>query len=123
MQTEAVSGDRLNPSYNLPLGLLVVATGLILVRWWLAAGVAGFAVFLAIQAATLRLVFTAEALDIYRGETQIRHFPYRDWQHWEIYNEAVPVLFYFREVHSIHFLPVLFDPEGLRTALQRRVPR
>ncbi len=123
MQTEAVSGDRLNPSYNLPLGLLVVATGLILVRWWLAAGVAGFAVFLAIQAATLRLVFTAEALDIYRGEAQIRHFPYCDWQHWEIYSEAVPVLFYFREVHSIHFLPVLFDPEGLRAALQRRVPR
>lgn len=123
MQMEAVGGDRLSPSYNLPLGLLVVAIGLVLVRWWLAVGVALFAVFLAVQAATLRLVFADEALDIYRGETQIRHFPYRDWQHWEIYSEAVPVLFYFREVHSIHFLPVLFDPEALRAALVHRVPR
>ncbi|NJK60011.1 MAG: DUF3119 family protein [Oscillatoriales cyanobacterium SM2_1_8] len=123
MQTEAAGSDRLSPSYNLPLGLLVVAIGLILVRWWLAVGVALFAIFLAVQAATLRLVFGEEALDIYRGETQIRHFPYRDWQHWEIYSPVVPVLFYFREVQSIHFLPVLFDPEGLRAALVRRVPR
>jgi hypothetical protein len=29
------------------------------------------------------------------------------------------VLFYFREVSSIHFLPILFSPSQLRSCLER----
>jgi hypothetical protein len=77
-----------------------------------------FGVFLGIQALTLRLRFTETALDIYRGEKQIRQFPYAAWEHWEIFWAPVPILFYFREVKSIHFLPIIFSPSQLRSALE-----
>ncbi|WP_390883386.1 DUF3119 family protein [Kovacikia minuta] len=63
--------------------------------------------------------FTETDFDIYRGEKLIRRFPYRDWQNWRIFWSPVPILFYFREVKSIHFLPILFDPKTLRLCLER----
>jgi hypothetical protein len=74
------------------------------------------------QAATLRLRFTDTALDIYRSETRIRCFPYQEWQNWRVFWPPVPILFYFKEVKSIHFLPILFDPKMLRTCLEQRCP-
>lgn len=81
-----------------------------------------FGLFLLYQASTLRLVFTETDLDIYRGETRIRRFPYAEWEIWDIFWTPVPVLFYFREVNSIHFLPILFNPAMLRSQLVQRVP-
>lgn len=104
----------LAPSYRLPLGLGAIALGLAWLNLWWGLGIGLFAVFLAIQAATLRVHFTAEALDLYRGEQRLRHFPYADWLHWEIFWQPCPILFYFKEVNSIHFLPILFDPSQLR---------
>ncbi len=121
----------LPPSYNIPMALIlgglawgslalvmfgigqVVVAGLVLV----------FGLFLLYQTKTLRLVFTDQALEVYRGNAQIRCFPYADWQTWEIFWSPVPILFYFREVNSIHFLPVLFNPEALRSQLEQRFPR
>jgi hypothetical protein len=88
---------------------------------WVGVGIALFGAFLAIQAATLRLGFTETALDIYRGEQQIRHFPYTEWLHWQIYFPVLPVLFYFRETRSIHFLPIIFAPDQLQQCLQSYV--
>jgi hypothetical protein len=85
---------------------------------WLGALVGLFGLFLLVQTRMLRLRFTDSALDIYRGDTLIRHFPYAEWQHWEIFWEPVPVLFYFREVNSIHFLPIIFGPSELRACLE-----
>jgi hypothetical protein len=113
----------LNPSYRLPLGLAIAATPLTLLSLWAALPIVLFAIFLGIQATILRLHFTSTSLEIYRGQTQIRTFPYADWYHWEIYWSAVPILFYFREVNSIHFLPVLFDPAALAQCLSDRCPR
>lgn len=113
----------LQPSFRLPLGLAIAATPLIFLSIWAAIPVFLFALFLGVQAATLRLHFTNTALEIYRGQTQIRTFPYADWYHWEIYWPALPILFYFREVNSIHFLPVLFDPAALGQCLGDRCPR
>jgi hypothetical protein len=113
----------LNPSYRLPLGLAIAALPLTLFSVWAFLPIFLFAIFLGIQAATLRLHFTSTSLEIYRGQTQIRTFPYADWYHWEIYWPAVPILFYFREVNSIHFLPVLFDPAALAQCLSDRCPR
>ncbi|MDS3860116.1 DUF3119 family protein [Thermosynechococcaceae cyanobacterium BACA0444] len=113
----------LRPSYRLPFGLATLALPLFTVNPWLPLPFEAFALFLAIQAATLRLQFTDQGLDVYRGEKQIRPFPYQDWLHWEIYWSDLQILFYFREVNSIHFLPILFDPKQLQACLEARCPR
>ncbi|NJN21944.1 MAG: DUF3119 family protein [Leptolyngbya sp. RL_3_1] len=113
----AASGSiTLEPSYRIPVGLFLIALPLMAVQIWVGAIAALFAVFLGIQAYTLRLVFTETDLDIYRRETRIRRFPYQDWATWEIFWTPIPILFYFREVNSIHFLPILFKPDALRSS-------
>lgn len=113
---------ELTPSYAIPVALVGLALPIFFVLPWVSGGVALFGLFLLIQAATLRLRFTTLALDIYRGDQQIRHFPYQDWQNWRVFWLSLPVLFYFREVNSIHFLPILFDPKLLRACLEQRCP-
>jgi hypothetical protein len=120
--TATSAATTLEPSYRIPLGLLLVALPVMVVQIWVGAIAALFAIFLGVQAYTLRLVFTETDLDIYRGETRIRRFPYQDWATWEIFWAPVPILFYFREVNSIHFLPILFKPDALRQQLQTRIP-
>jgi hypothetical protein len=120
----------LQPSYNIPIALILGGLGSACLSWvmWgvslaIVAGiVALFGGFLLYQAATLRLVFTITDLDIYRGDSRIRQFPYKDWQMWDIFWSPVPILFYFREVNSIHFLPILFSPTQLRSQLEQHVP-
>lgn len=114
----------LAPSYRLPIGLLLLAALSALVplwaHFWVSSIVTLLGLFLLYQAATIRLWLTPTALAVYRGDTQLREFPYQDWSYWTIFWPAVPILFYFKEVKSIHFLPVLFDPEALRTQLLER---
>ena len=112
----------LKPSYTIPIALIVLAIPLALVQIWVGGVVGLFGLFLLYQTATLRLVFTTTDLDVYRGETRIRRFPYQEWATWEIFWSPVPILFYFREVNSIHFLPVLFSPNELRSQLEHHVP-
>ncbi len=114
---------QLAPSYTLPLVLVLVAIPMILFSAWVGGAIALFGLFLMFQAVTLRLQFTETALDIYRGESLIRHFPYDQWQNWQIFWSSFPILFYFKEVKSIHFLPILFDPKMLKTCLEQRCPR
>lgn len=114
----------LQPSYNIPI--VLVAMGIVLtllIKWWIGLPVGLFGLFLLVQAVSLKLEFTTTALDIYRGETMIRRFPFAEWQHWEIFWAPVPTLFYFREVNSIHFLPIVFNPEVLRACLEQRCPQ
>ncbi len=96
---------------------------LLFVQIWVSLAIALFGLFLLIQTVMLRLKFTETALDIYRGETLIRQFPYQDWQNWEIFWSPAPILFYFKEVKSIHFLPIIFDPKTLRACLEQRFPK
>ncbi|NJR58446.1 MAG: DUF3119 family protein [Cyanobacteria bacterium CRU_2_1] len=113
---------QLAPSYALPIALVLIAIPTVLLQPWVAGILALFGLFLLFQTATLRLLLTVTALDIYRGETLIRRFPYQDWQNWRIFWSNLPILFYFREVKSIHFLPILFDPKMLRACLEQRCP-
>lgn len=113
---------ELQPSYVLPIALILLALPLFVIQVWLGGAIALFGSFLLIQAATLRLRFTETDLDIFRGETMIRRFPYADWQNWRIFWTATPILFYFKEVNSIHFLPILFDPKMLQTCLETKIP-
>lgn len=114
---------ELAPSYVMPIVLIGAAIPLVLIQIWVSAGIALFGVFLLIQTVLLRLKFTPTDLDVYRGETLIRRFPYREWQNWEIFWSPVPILFYFREVKSIHFLPIIFDPKMLRICLEQHFPK
>ncbi|BAY44163.1 hypothetical protein SAMD00079811_17590 [Scytonema sp. HK-05] len=114
---------ELKPSYNIPLVLVIAAIPMLVVQPWVAGAIALFGLFLMFQAVTLRLLFTPTDLDIYRGETLIRRFPYQEWQNWRIFWNSIPILFYFKEVKSIHFLPILFNPNTLKTCLEERCPR
>lgn len=113
----------LRASFAVPIACVAIAFPLTLIQPIVGVVVALFGLFLTYQAASLQLQLTDTALEIYRGNTPIRCFPYDDWQHWEIFWPALPILFYFREVNSIHFLPILFDPKTLTTCLEHHVPR
>ncbi len=114
---------QLAPSYSLPIALVILSIPLVFVQPLVSGAIALFGLFLLYQTLTLRLTFTATALDITRGETLIRQFPYADWQNWRIFWSPVPILFYFKEVKSIHFLPILFDAKALQTCLAQRCPQ
>ncbi|MEG4633334.1 DUF3119 family protein [Microcoleus sp. AR_TQ3_B6] len=121
--TAPTSTIELAPSYAIPLVLVLSAVPLLFVQKWASLSVALFGLFLMYQAATLRLQFSPTDLDIYRSSNLIRRFPYREWQNWRIFWPAVPILFYFKEINSIHFLPILFDRKMLQTCLEQRCPR
>jgi hypothetical protein len=118
----------LAPRPWLPLWILALAglTQVLLPPWdglpWIS-GITGlFGLFLLLQTALLRLRFSADALEVLRLDQEIRRFPYADWTGWRVFWAPVPVLLYFREIRSLHLLPVLFDGHELRRQLERRVP-
>jgi hypothetical protein len=113
---------ELSPDYKIPLILVLASIPLLFFLPWVGAALSLFGLFLAIQAATIRLQFTPTALDVYRSGKQIRSFPYSEWQNWRIFWEPVPILFYFKEINSIHFLPIIFAPRALKTCLDNYIP-
>lgn len=113
---------ELAPSYKIPLALIIAALPLAFVQKWISLAIALLGLFLLFQTTTIRLKFTDTALEVYRSETLLRHFPYQDWLNWEIFWSPVPILFYFREVKSIHFLPIIFNPQMLKTCLEKYIP-
>ena len=118
-----ISTVELKPSYNIPVVLVLAAIPVLLVQPWLGGILTLLGLFLMLQAVTLRFQFTATDFDLYRGEKLIKRFPYQEWQNWRIFWNPVPLLFYFKEVNSIHFLPILFDPKTLKSCLEERCPR
>lgn len=115
---------ELAPSYTIPLVLVFIAIPLLILKQPIISLIlALFGLFLLYQTVTLRLLFTQTDLEIYRQSQLIRRFPYEEWQNWRIFSPSFPVLFYFKEVKSIHFLPILFDPKMLKIVLENRCPR
>ncbi len=110
---------ELSPSYKIPGFLIIAAIPLSFIQVWLAGAIATLGLFLLVQTATIRLQFTATALELYRSQTKIRSFPYSEWLTARIFWQPVPILFYFREVNSIHFLPIIFSPQMLSDCLQQ----
>ena len=117
----------LEPRYWVPLGMTLLGPASLLSTslWggarWLCLALVLFGGFLLLQAAILRLRFSADALLVLRRDQEIRRFPYVAWAGWRLFWPQFPVLFYFREIHSIHLLPVLFDASELRQQLEQRV--
>lgn len=113
----------ISPSPRLAL-LVVLLSGALLtlpLRPWPTLVVGLFGLFLLVQTYSLRLEFTANTLVVWRAKQELRRFPYADWQSWRLFAAWMPGLFYFREVKSIHFLPILFNAKELREQLELRV--
>ena len=114
---------ELQPTYTIPLAILAAAIPLLVIQLWVGLGVGVFGIFLSIQTFLIKLKFTTSNLEVYRGNNLIRTFPYSEWEKWEIFWQPVPILFYFKEVNSIHFLPIIFDRSMLRTCLEHYLPQ
>jgi Protein of unknown function (DUF3119) len=110
---------ELSPDYKIALAIIATTMPLVWIQIWVALVVGLFGLFLLAQTALIRLRFTATALEVYRSGQEIRKFPYTEWEEWQIFWQPVPILFYFREVNSIHFLPMLFNASQLRSCLER----
>ncbi|MEL6495812.1 MAG: DUF3119 family protein [Cyanobacteria bacterium J06623_7] len=121
--TDTGTTVELAPNFKLPLCLLAIAVGLGFVSWWLGGAIAILGLFLIIQTFLIRLQFTPDALEVKRSSTVIRSFPYSEWLNWSIFWSPVPILFYFKEVNSIHFLPIIFNAKTLRDCLEQHYPR
>ncbi|MDJ0635531.1 MAG: DUF3119 family protein [Xenococcaceae cyanobacterium MO_188.B29] len=120
--TSVTETIELAPSYKIPLFLVVTAIPVSIIQVWVGLVIAVLGLFLLIQTITIRLVFTPTALEVNRSGQMIRQFPYADWLTWRIFWQPVPILFYFREVKSIHFLPIIFDPKTLLSCLEKYCP-
>lgn len=117
----------LEPRYWVPMGVTLLGPASLLSAplWggarWLCLALVLFGGFLLLQARLLRLRFTGDALLVLRLDQEIRRFPYAEWSNWRLFWPPLPVLFYFREIRSIHLLPVLFDAAELRSQLEQHV--
>ena len=123
LNTDNTTDVELSPNFTIPICLISIAAGCCFVSWWLAGAIAILGLFLTIQTFLIRLQFTSDALNVMRSGKVIRSFPYSEWLNWEIFWSPVPILFYFKEVNSIHFLPIIFDSKTLRNCLEQHYPR
>lgn len=121
--TAGTSGIELAPNFKIPLCLILIAIGLAWFSIWASLPFAILGLFLTIQTFLIRLQFSESALNVLRSGKVIRSFPYSEWLNWEIFWQPVPILFYFKEVNSIHFLPIIFDAKTLADCLHKHYPR
>lgn len=109
----------LPPSYNIPIFLVLVAIPIVIIQPIIGIVIALFGLFLMFQAVLIKLKFTPTTLEVYRSDRLIRTFPYEEWENWAIFWQPLPVLLYFKEVKSIHFLPIIFNPKTLKECLEK----
>ncbi len=120
-QTNSFTNESvtLKPSYNIPVVLVILSIPLTIFQPILGLIIGLFGLFLMFQAVSIKFKFTPNTLEVYRGEQLIRSFPYQEWQNWAIFWQPIPILLYFKEVKSIHFLPIIFDHKTLRECLEK----
>ena len=123
LNTDNTTDIELSPNFTIPVCLIFIAAGLGFVSFWLGGAIAILGFFLTIQTFLIRLQFTPDALNVMRSGKVIRSFPYSEWLNWKIFWSPIPILFYFKEVNSIHFLPIIFDAKALRNCLEQHYPR
>ena len=124
IETQSVTSETitLKPSYNIPIILVIVAIPLTIFQPFVGIVIALFGLFLMFQAVFIKLKFTPTALEVYRSDKLIRQFPYQQWENWAIFWQPVPILLYFKEIKSIHFLPIIFNAKTLRECLEKYCP-
>ncbi|MGB3787741.1 MAG: DUF3119 family protein [Phormidesmis sp.] len=110
------------PNYRLPIAMVLLSLPLLFIQLVVGIVWALFSLFLLYQTTAIRLTFTPVALEVSRNDNLLKTFPYAEWESWKIFWHAVPILFYFKEINSIHFVPVLYDPQQLREQLELHRP-
>lgn len=113
LSSTSSNATTLRPDYRLSLVILFIGLGVMFRQTWIGLVIALLGLFLVVQTTIIRLTFTDTELQVCRGTAILRQFPYTEWQSWTVFWSPVPILFYFREVKSIHFLPMLFNPVEL----------
>ena len=111
----------LTPSYRLPVAITLLSIPILFIQIGTGLFLAILGLFLLYQTTTIRLIFTDLALEVRRKENLLKTFPYAEWENWTIFWPPVPILFYFKEVNSIHFLPMLFSPAELKSCLAEKI--
>ncbi|MGC6483181.1 MAG: DUF3119 family protein [Synechococcus sp.] len=113
----------ISPSPRLPLLILVLGPALLPLPLhpWPTLANSLIALLLIIQSYSLRLEFEERALIVWRGNQELRRFPYQDWISWRLFWDGYPTVLYFRERKSPHLIPVLFNAKELREQLRARV--
>lgn len=120
------SNFTISPRAWVATGMLIISIASGIIYFPAGLVLAIFSIFLFIQTAILQLTFSADALLVTRRSwgapaVEIKRFPYKEWQYWQIFWPRFPVLFYFREINSIHFLPMLFSANQLQSELKQRI--
>ena len=113
----------IRPSPRLPFVILLLSASLwpLPLSPWPTMVVGLFSVFLLVQTYILKLEFSEDDLVVWRGQEELRRFPFSEWMSWRLFAPWLPGLFYFRETKSIHFLPILFNRKELQEQLEQRV--
>ena len=120
------SNFTISPRVWVATGMLIISIASGIIYFPAGLVLAIFSIFLFIQTAILQLTFSADALLVTRRSwgapaVEIKRFPYKEWQYWQNFWPRFPVLFYFREINSIHFLPMLFSANQLQSELKQRI--
>eukprot|EP00803_Ostreobium_quekettii_P010102 evm.model.scf_887.7 EVM.evm.TU.scf_887.7 scf_887:37136-39197(+) len=117
------------PSYNVPIGLLVLSVlGVENGQPIFAAVTGALGLLLAYQAANLKFMFTTKELIIFkRGEEDVsenaiiggdNNWKFSTFVNWEFWWPNFPILCYFKETQTkpegqIHFFPIIFNGKQL----------
>tara|TARA_Y100001978_G_scaffold128101_1_gene114356 strand:- start:2937 stop:3338 length:402 start_codon:yes stop_codon:yes gene_type:complete len=113
----------ISPSFQLPIILIVLSFMLLPLKIGYLPTIisASFSFFLLLQSFTLRIKITNEDFIVLQLGKEIRRFPFKNWLTWKLFLPSLPGIFYFREKSSPHLLPILFNPDQLRSQLQEKV--
>nr|YP_002048723.1 hypothetical protein PCC_0054 [Paulinella chromatophora]ACB42513.1 hypothetical protein PCC_0054 [Paulinella chromatophora] len=121
------SNDVMNLSSHFGIAIGILGIGIIMLalnnfwNWIELPGylVLAFGLFLIVQSSLLTVKLNSNSFAVYRKHNLLRQFPYEHWIHWRLFWPSLPILFYFRERKSIHFLPTIFDVKILRSKLDQ----
>tara|TARA_B100000900_G_scaffold250857_1_gene213737 strand:- start:1065 stop:1466 length:402 start_codon:yes stop_codon:yes gene_type:complete len=113
----------ISPSFQLPIILIFLSFMLLPLKIGYLPTIisASFSFFLLLQSFTLRIKITNEDFIVLQLGKEIRRFPFKNWLTWKLFLPSLPGIFYFREKSSPHLLPILFNPDQLRSQLQEKV--
>ena len=111
------------PSFQLPIILIALSFSLLFLQIGSFPTIisASFSFFLLLQTFTLRIKITQDDFIVLQLGKEIRRFPFKNWLTWKFFLPTLPGIFYFREKSSPHLLPILFNPEQLRSQLKDKV--
>jgi len=111
------------PSFQLPIILIALSFSLLFFKIGSLPTIisASFSFFLLLQSFTLRIKITQNDFIVLQLGKEIRRFPFKNWLTWKLFLPGLPGIFYFREKSSPHLLPILFNPEQLKSQLKDKV--